>query len=172
MSDLTPTHTPPRGHAATLEEALHETLIPGPHVGEANIQLSDLAGMAFQAHAPSGHTLVMDTDASHGGQDQGLRPLELLLVALAGCTGMDVMSILRKKRQTVTDYRVRVAGVQAQDHPRVYTHIVVQHIVSGPGLDPAAVARAVELSATKYCPVSAMLAHACEITHQYRIIEA
>jgi putative redox protein len=171
MSDTT-THTAPRGHATTLDEALHEVLIPGPHVGEANIQLSELAGMKFLANAPSGHTLVMDTDVSHGGADQGLRPLELLLVALAGCTSMDVLSILRKKRQTVTDYRVRVAGLQAQEHPRVYTHIVVQHIVSGTGLDPAAVARAVELSATKYCPVSAMLAHACEITHQYRVVEA
>ena len=94
MSDLTPTHPAPRGHATSLDEALHEVLIPGPHVGEASIQLSDLAGMKFLANAPSGHTLVMDTDPSHGGADQGLRPQELLLVALAGCTAMDAISIL------------------------------------------------------------------------------
>lgn len=170
MTDPT-SHTTlvPQGHRATLAEALQEPLIPGPHVSEAAIQLSAMAGMAFAAHAPSGHELVLDT-ADDPGQDSGFRPLELLLVALAGCTGMDVIAILRKKRQVVTDYRVRVAGVQAQEHPHVYTEIVVQHIVSGPALDPAAVARAVELSAGKYCPVNAMLVRACPVTHQYRII--
>jgi putative redox protein len=83
---------------------------------------------------------------------------------------MDVLSILRKKRQVITDYRVRVAGVQQAQHPRVYTQIVVQHIVSGPAVDPVAVARSVELSATRYCPVNAMLARACEVTHQFRIV--
>ncbi len=159
----------PQGHNTTLDEALHEPLIPGPHVGEAAIRLSEPVGMAFAAHAPSGHELALDT-ADDPGRAGGFRPLELLLVALAGCTGMDVITILRKKRQVVSDYRVRVAGVQAQDHPHVYTAIVVQHIVSGPALDPAAVARAIELSATKYCPVNAMLARACPVTHQYRIV--
>ncbi len=159
----------PQGHSTTLAEALQEPLIAGPHVSEAAIQLSAPTGMAFAAHAPSGHELVLDTGPD-AGHDSGFRPLELLLVALGGCTGMDVIAILRKKRQVVTDYRVRVAGVQAQEHPHVYTAIVVQHIVSGPALDPAAVARAVELSAGKYCPVNAMLASACPVTHQYRIV--
>lgn len=161
------------GAAGSVEEAMAETLIAGAGVGEATIDLRDpAAGMDFQAHTPSGHELVIDTGAEHGGHDLGVQPLELLLVALAGCTGMDVISILRKKRQVVTGYRVRVAGAQQQDHPRVYTEIAVQHIVSGPNLDPKAVARAVELSATKYCPVSAMLSRACTVTHRYTIVQA
>jgi len=161
----------PQGHTTTLDDAMSEPLIPGLHVSEAALHLNDLVGMAFAAHAPSGHELVLDTGPD-AGRDSGFRPLELLLVALGGCTGMDVIAILRKKRQVVTDYRVRVAGVQAQEHPHVYTAIVVQHIVSGPALDPAAVARAVELSAGKYCPVNAMLARACPVTHQYRIVSS
>ena len=156
--------------AASLAEALAEPLMAGPDVAEAVINLRDLAGMDFLARAPSGHELIMDTDPGAGGADRGFHPVELLLVALAGCTAMDVLSILRKKRQVITDYRVRVAGVQQAQHPRVYTHIVVQHIVSGPAVDPVAVARSVELSATRYCPVNAMLAQACQVTHQYRIV--
>jgi putative redox protein len=156
--------------AASLAEALSEPLLTGPDVAEAVVNLRDLAGMDFLARAPSGHELVMDTDPGAGGADLGFHPVELLLVALAGCTAMDVISILRKKRQVVAGYRVRVAGVQQAQHPRVYTHIVVQHIVSGPALDPVAVARSIELSATRYCPVNAMLARACVVTHQYRIV--
>jgi putative redox protein len=161
----------PQGRLATsLAEALAEPLMAGPDVAEAVINLRDLAGMDFAGRAPSGHELIMDTDPGAGGADLGFHPVELLLVALAGCTAMDVLSILRKKRQVITDYRVRVAGVQQAQHPRVYTQIVVQHIVSGPAVDPVAVARSVELSATRYCPVNAMLARACEVTHQFRIV--
>jgi putative redox protein len=165
------TPTPlPQGRVASLDDALDEPLLDGPNVGEAVIRLQDLAGMDFRAVPPSGHELVLDTSADHGGHASGVQPLELLLVALAGCTAMDVISILRKKRQVVADYRVRVAATQQDAHPRVYTAIVVQHIVSGPALDPAAVARAVELSSFKYCPVSAMLMKACPVTHQYRVV--
>lgn len=170
-----PPHPPilPQGRAvASLAEALAEPLLGGPDLSEAVIGLRDLAGMDFWGRLPSGQDLVLDTDLGHGGHDHGMRPLEMLLAALAGCTAMDVLSILRKKRQVVTDYRVRVAATQRQEHPRVYTAIVVQHIVSGPAIDPAAVARAIELSATKYCPVSAMLAHACPITHEYRLVNS
>jgi putative redox protein len=161
---------PQGGPAASLAAALAEPLLHGPHVGEAVVNLQDPGGMAFMARLPSGHEVVIDTDPGHGGQGSGPEPLELLLVALAGCTGIDVMSIMRKKRQVVTDYRIRVAAEQRQEHPQIYTRIVVQHILSGPNLDPAAVARSVELSAYKYCPVSAMLGKACELTHQYRIV--
>ncbi|HMA37679.1 MAG TPA: OsmC family protein [Chloroflexia bacterium] len=175
MSNITSTSQPgavPQGRAAeSLEDALGEPLLPGAASGEVVIRLSDPAGMAFLAQAPSGHTLVLDTGSAHGGHGGGVEPLELLLVALAGCTGMDVIAILRKKRQVVTDYRVRVAAIQRQAHPQVYTHIVVQHIVSGPALDLTAVGRAVELSAYKYCPVSAMLMQACPVTHQYRVVK-
>lgn len=154
----------------SVEAALAEPLIAEADTREAVIRLNDLAGMDFLARAPSGHELILDTNPGAGGHGRGIEPKEMLLVALAGCTGMDVIAILRKKRQVVTDYRVRVAATQRADHPKVYTQIVVQHIVSGPALDPGAVVRAVELSETKYCSVSAMLSAACPITHQFRIV--
>jgi len=160
------------GVVASLAEALGRPLLASADAGEVVITLRDPAGMDFAVRPPSGRTIVIDSDAGHGGHAQGPEPKELLLVALAGCSGMDVLAILRKKRQVLTDYRVRVAGVEATQHPRVFTLIVVEHIVSGPAVDPAAVARAVELSATRYCPVSAMLARACPITHQFRIVRA
>lgn len=156
--------------ASSLDAALAEPLIPGMETSEAVIYLNDLEGMDFLACAPSGHELILDTDPAAGGHERGIHPKEMLLVALAGCTGMDVIAILRKKRQVVTDYRVRVAATQRADHPRVYTQIVVEHIVSGAQIDPAAVARAIELSVTRYCSVSAMLSKACPIRHQYRIV--
>jgi putative redox protein len=162
---------PPQGGVMpSVEAALAEPLIAEADTREAVIRLNDLAGMDFLARAPSGHELILDTNPGAGGHGRGIEPKEMLLVALAGCTGMDVIAILRKKRQVVTDYRVRVAATQRADHPKVYTQIVVQHIVSGPALDPGAVARAVELSETKYCSVSAMLSAACPITHQFRIV--
>jgi len=98
--------------------------------------------------------------------------MELVLMALAGCTGMDVISILRKKRQDVTGYEINVRGVRAETHPMVYTHITVEHVVTGHRVDPAAVARAVELSETKYCSVSGMLRKAAQIESTYRVVEA
>jgi putative redox protein len=154
----------------TLQSALIEPLLAGPDVGEAALTWTDLHGMAFRARAGTGYELIMDTSPDHGGAASGFEPLELLLVALGGCTAIDVISILRKKRQEVTGYRLRVAARQAAEHPRVYTEFVVLHIVQGHNLDPKAVARAVELSALKYCPVSAMLAQAALVHHQFRIV--
>lgn len=163
---------PPEGEyiRPDWDSALTEPLLTGPNVGEALLALTDLEGMAFQARAGSGYELRIDTSADHGGASSGFEPLELLAVALGGCTALDVLAILRKKRQAVTGYRVRVATRQATTHPRVYTHFVVLHIVQGRALDPRAVARAVELSALKYCPVSTMLAQAAHVEHQFRII--
>ncbi len=153
-----------------LESALTEPLLTGPNVGEAVLVLTDRDGMAFRARAGTGYELVIDTSAEHGGASSGFEPLELLTLALGSCTAIDVIAILRKKRQVVTGYRLRVASRQATEHPQVYTHFVVLHIVQGPALDPRAVARAIELSALKYCPVGAMLAQAAQIEHQFRII--
>jgi putative redox protein len=119
--------------------------------------------------AGSGFTLPLDTSKESGGDDQGFRPLELLLVGLAGCTAMDVASILEKKRQNVTGFEVKVNGERAGDHPKVFTHILVEYIVSGKSLDPAAVERAVELSETKYCSANAMLRKAVVIDHKITI---
>src|SRR5215203_6179731 len=101
----------PQGHvAASLDEALTEPLITASHTSEAVIRLNDRAGMDFLARAPSGHELVIDTDTGAGGHELGIHPLEMLLVALASCTGMDVISMLRKMRMDVREYRVRVAA--------------------------------------------------------------
>ncbi len=105
-----------------------------------------------------------------GETSRGYKPLELFLLGLAGCTGMDVISILQKKKQNVSAFTVEVSGVRADEHPRVYTSIHVTYNVTGVGIDPKAVERAVELSETKYCPASAMLSKSVAITHTINIV--
>jgi putative redox protein len=103
-------------------------------------------------------------------EDDGLSPMDTVLAALAACTAMDVHSIATKKRQPIDRYVIRVRGEQRDEHPRIYTRIELTHEVEGPGLDVAAIRRSIELSATRYCPVSAMLsAGATEIHHRYAI---
>ena len=126
-------------------------------------------GMSFEGTADSGFKVDLGTGQQFGGDDDGFRPLELMLVSLGGCTGMDVISILQKKRQEVTSFEVRVHAERAADHPKVFTSITVEYILSGINLDPDAVDRAVELSSTKYCPAQAMLAQAVPITHKVTI---
>ena len=128
-------------------------------------------GMTFFGTADTGFTLQMDASPSVGGDDSGFRPMELLLIGLGGCTAMDVISILRKKRQNVTGLEVKLNAHQSGEHPHVFTHINVQYIVRGHNVDEEAVARAIELSETKYCPAQAMLAMATTIEHTYEILE-
>jgi putative redox protein len=132
-------------------------------VGTAVARL-DGEGLRLVARTASGHAIVMDS--AEGGT--GPRPAELLLVAQAGCTGMDVVSILRKKRQAFTSYEVRVAGDQRTDPPpHVFERIRIVHVVEGP-VDPEALRRAIELSATKYCTVTGNLAAGvAQIEHAY-----
>ena len=126
----------------------------------------DGEGLRLVARTGSGHTLVLDD----GKGDTGPRPAELIPVAIAGCTAMDVMSILRKKRQVVTGYEVRSEGHQTEGHPNAFTRIDVVHVVDGPALDVDAVRRAIELSATKYCSVGATLSSGItEIHHAYLV---
>jgi putative redox protein len=123
--------------------------------------------MRFTAANTAGRTLVMD-DYEGGG---GPSPIETILASLAGCTGMDVVSIMRKKRVPFTGYRVETSAEQKETYPQVFTRIDVVHVVEGADLSTAAIFRAVELSALKYCPVSAMLAAGTvEIHHHYRIV--
>lgn len=131
-------------------------------------------GKMFFEGTGGGHfTLPMDTSVESGGEDNGFRPVELLLVGLAGCTAMDVISILQKKRQDITDFEVRVVEAErATDHPRVYTNIVLEYVVTGRGVDRAAVERAVELSETKYCSVGNMLDKVAKIDHRIVVLEA
>lgn len=128
-------------------------------------------GMEFRAESSSEHTITMDASVSDGGDNAGFRPMELLLVGLAGCTGMDVISILRKKRQEVTAYEVRVRSERAETDPKVFTDITVEHIITGHQISAEAVARAIELSETKYCGAGAMLGKTAVLKHTFRIVE-
>ncbi len=130
------------------------------------------SGMSFDGTASSGLILPVDTSVESGGNDSGFRPMELLLVGLAGCTAMDVISILKKKRQDVTNFEVRVRGERAEDHPKVFTHILIEYVVTGRELDRTAVERAVELSETKYCSAQAMLGKVARIENKITIQQA
>lgn len=126
-------------------------------------------GMHLVADAGSGHRLEMDDEAG----DRGFRPAELVMVALGGCAALDVVSILRKKQQTVTSYEVSVRGTRREAHPMAYTDVVVEHRVEGDPLDPEAVRRAIELSANKYCTVTAVLSTGiARIVHAYVVRNA
>ena len=121
---------------------------------------------AFVAESPSGHAIV----TSYGHERvTAPTPMELLLIALGGCTGADVQSILEKKRQRVTGYEIEVRGERRAEHPRIYTSLEIIHYVRGHSVDPKAVAHAIELSETKYCSVSAMLAQSATITARFEI---
>lgn len=122
----------------------------------------------FVAITPSGHAQVLDTDHTRAS---AATPMELLLIALGGCTAVDVISILHKKRERVTDYRVEVRGERRAEHPRSFTRMEVRHIVRGHAVSEKAVAQAIELSETKYCSVAATLRPAAEIVTSYEIIE-
>jgi len=128
--------------------------------------------LRFTATADSGHSVTLDAAEHAGGQNAGFRPMEMLLVGLAGCTGMDVISILRKKRQQVTGYEVHVEGVRAEENPMVFVDITVEHVVTGHQVQPDAVERAIELSEGRYCGAGAMLGKVARLTHVYRIVEA
>jgi putative redox protein len=129
-------------------------------------------GMRFDAEAGSGHHLTLDAVEDSGGHNEGFRPMELLLVGLAGCTGMDVISILHKKRQDVTAYEIQVEGIRAESHPMVFVEITVEHIITGHQLQPEAVARAIQLSEERYCGAGAMLGKVARLTHTFRILDS
>jgi putative redox protein len=128
-------------------------------------------GMSFTGSADSGFEVALGTDPSVGGDNDGMRPMELILTGLAGCTAMDVMSILSKKRQKITGFEVRAHTDRANEHPKVFTAIHLHYVVRGEGIDHAAVERAMELSETKYCPAQAMLSKVATITMTYEVIE-
>jgi putative redox protein len=127
--------------------------------------------MNFVGTPDSGFPVQMDSDSYFGGTNSGVRPMEMVALGLAGCTAMDVLSILQKKRQSVTSFEVRVDAPRAADHPRVFTSAVINYIVTGRGVDEAAVLRGIELSFTKYCPVQKMLEGAFPMDLRYEIFE-
>jgi putative redox protein len=126
-------------------------------------------GLQFVGRDDRGHAFVVDTTPDVGGLNQGVTPGKLLLLALAGCTGMDVISVLRKKQQKVSSFEVAVWGDQASDYPRKFVKIKVEYRVKGKGIDPEAVERAIQLSEEKYCLVRATLIPQVEITSSYTI---
>lgn len=136
---------------------------------KANVVWRD--NLTFDGQTDSGFPITLDADNAAGGANSGPRPMELIALGLAGCTAMDVVSILSKKRQEVTRFEVRVDAPRAEGHPKVFTSAVITYIVSGKNIDEAAVLRAIELTATKYCPAQAMLGQAFPIDLHYEIYE-
>jgi putative redox protein len=128
-------------------------------------------GMRFDVETGSGHHVILDVADHDGGHDSGPSPMEMLLVGLAGCAGMDIIAILRKKRQEITGYKLRVHGSRAEKHPKVFLEITVEHFFTGHNIRPDAVERAIELTEDRYCGASAMLSKTARINHSYHIIE-
>jgi putative redox protein len=130
------------------------------------------SGMSFTGTAfTSNFSLPMGASPKVGGANDGFRPLELVLVGLAGCTAMDVISILEKKRQQVTAFEVKTHADQAEEYPKALTRFLIEYVVTGKGVDREAVERAVELSQTKYCSVSATLRNAGPIETKITVLE-
>lgn len=125
----------------------------------------------FLGETESGHSVVMDGAPEFGGRDLGIRPMEMVLLGLGGCTGFDVIDILQKSRQPVEDCVIDLEAERAEDIPKVFTRIHVNFTVSGRGLEAAKVERAVNLSAEKYCSVAMMLNKTAKITHAIEIVE-
>ncbi|VAW90435.1 Protein YhfA [hydrothermal vent metagenome] len=127
--------------------------------------------MMFLGESGSGHTVVMDGPPEAGGRNMGIRPMEMLLLGTGGCTSFDVMNILKKSRQAVTDCVAEVSAERADTAPQVFTKIHIHFVVTGKGLSEKSVARAVSLTAEKYCSASIMLAQVAKVTHDFEIIE-
>jgi putative redox protein len=135
----------------------------------ARVKLVD--GMMFVGESGSGNAVVMDGAPESGGRNLGIRPMEMLLIGLGGCTGFDVVQILRKGREQVTGCEVEVTAERAKTDPKVFTTIHIDYLVKGRNLAPAKVERAIELSKEKYCSASIMLGAVAEITHSWTAIE-
>lgn len=129
-----------------------------------------IKGKEFAAETGSGHLITMDARRQDGGDDRGANPMELLLTAMAGCTGIDLIDILQKKRQAVSGLEIRVEGTRADDYPKVYTDIQVTYVVRGKDVSSKAVEDAIHLSETKYCSASIMLGKTAKITTRYQVL--
>ena len=135
----------------------------------ANIKLVD--GMAMVGKGDTNHWVPMDGPESLGGFSAGMRPMEMVLLGLGGCTAMDVLSIMRKKRVPFRDFEIKMKADRADDHPKVFTKIEIIFIVYGQNINERDVERAIELSETKYCSASAMLSKTAEIVTRFEIVE-
>ncbi len=127
-------------------------------------------GMTFLGESPSGHSVVMDAGVESGGNDKGIRPMEMLLLGMGGCSSIDVMMILKKARQDVVDCWVELEGTRADEHPRYFNKIHARFFVKGNNIDPKHVERAIELSRDKYCSASVQLGALADITTEFEIV--
>jgi putative redox protein len=127
--------------------------------------------MTFAGESPSGFPIQMDSDSNFGGTNSGPRPMEMIALGLAGCTAMDVISILKKKRQELTQFDVKMDAPRSHEYPKVFMSAVITYIVSGKNISEDAVLRAIELTAGKYCPAQIMLSQAFPIDLHYEIYE-
>jgi putative redox protein len=136
---------------------------------KANIKW--VGGVMFLGHSGSGHTVVMDGPPEAGGRDLGIRPMEMLLLGMGGCTAFDVVTILKKARQNITACDVELQAERAQDLPKVFTRIHLHFTLHGKELSESQVKRAIDLSSEKYCSASIMLGKTAEITHDFTIVD-
>ena len=126
--------------------------------------------LSFIGTADTGFSIPLGASPAVGGDDDGFRPMELILIGLAGCTAMDVISILNKKKQNITAFEVKTSADRSDEHPKVFQKILIEYIITGHDVDPAAVKRAIELTSEKYCPAQAMLGKSALIEIKMRII--
>ena len=135
-----------------------------------NISVNWVDGMLMVGKSHSGHSITMDGPPEIGGENLGVRPMEMLLLGVAGCTMIDVVTTLKKMRQDLTNCETKLSAERADEHPKVFTDIHIQFIVKGVDLDPTKVEKAITLSAEKYCSASIMLGKTASITHDFEIV--
>ena len=136
-----------------------------------NISVNWVDGMLMVGKSHSGHSITMDGPPEIGGNNLGIRPMEMLLLGVAGCTMIDVVTTLKKMRQELTNCETKLSAERADEHPKVFTDIHIEFIVKGHDLDPKKVEKAITLSAEKYCSASIMLGKTASITHDFEIVE-
>lgn len=125
----------------------------------------------FLGRAGSNNSVIMDKDVESGGHGAGFRPMEMILLGMGGCTGYDVVDILEKMREPVDDCVIELEAERADDHPTVFTKVRIRYIISGRGLNPKKVERAVSLSSEKYCPATIMIGKTAEVVHEIEIVD-
>lgn len=133
------------------------------------VRIKWVEGVCFVGESETGHAVVLDGAPENGGRNIGMRPMEMLLIGMGGCTSFDVVTILKKARQPIVDCVSEISAERANEVPKVFTKIHVHFVVTGDGLNPTQVERAVKLSAEKYCSASIMLSKSVEITHDFEI---
>ena len=136
------------------------------------VKVKWIDGVCFVGESESSHSVKMDGPSEVGGLDKGMRPMELLLIGMGGCTSFDVVTILKKSRQKIVDCEALISAERSQNIPKVFTKIHINFVVKGDHLDKEIVDRAIKLSAEKYCSATIMLSKSVEITHDFKIIEA